>query len=72
VQSVRSVSATIAGISASAQQQSQELGEVSSAVAQLDELTQRNAALVEQSAAAAEGLRERAERLQGLVAGFRC
>ena len=37
---------------------------------QLDQMTQQNAALVEQSAAAAESLREQAARLSSLVATF--
>ena len=40
------------------------------AVAQLDQMTQQNAALVEESAAAAESLREQAERLYGVVGTF--
>ena len=42
-----------------------------SAVADLDGMTQQNAALVEQSAAAAESLREQAERLGQVVSTFR-
>jgi len=41
------------------------------AVTQLDQMTQQNAALVEESAAAAESLREQAQRLAGVVATFR-
>ena len=41
------------------------------AIAQLDEVTQQNAALVEQSAAAAESLRLQAARMAELVAVFR-
>jgi methyl-accepting chemotaxis protein len=37
----------------------------------MDQTTQRNAALVEQSAAAAEGLRQEAQRLVDVVAAFR-
>ena len=40
-------------------------------MAQLDQMTQQNAALVEESSAAAHGLREQAERLAGLVEAFR-
>jgi methyl-accepting chemotaxis protein len=41
------------------------------AVTQLDQMTQQNAALVEESAAAAESLREQAQRLAGVVGTFR-
>jgi hypothetical protein len=44
---------------------------VNTAVTQLDQMTQQNAALVEESAAAAESLREQATRLAELVAAFR-
>lgn len=47
------------------------IGQVSSAVAQLDRMTQQNAALVEPSAAAAESLKDQAARLNGLVGTFR-
>ena len=41
------------------------------AVAQLDQVTQQNAALVEESAAAAESLRSQAQRLAEVVGSFR-
>ena len=41
------------------------------AVANLDDMTQRNAALVEQSAAAAESLKDQARSLSVLVGEFR-
>jgi methyl-accepting chemotaxis protein len=44
---------------------------VNAAVTQLDQMTQQNAALVEQSAAAAESLREQAQRLAEVVSTFR-
>jgi methyl-accepting chemotaxis protein len=40
-------------------------------VTNLDQMTQQNAALVEQSAAAAESLRDQAERLQRAVGTFK-
>jgi methyl-accepting chemotaxis protein len=51
--------------------QSQGLGEVNQSVTRLDEMTQQNAALVEQSAASAEGLRDQARELQALVKRFK-
>ena len=47
------------------------IGEVSMAVSHLDQLTQQNAALVEESAAAAEALKQQAERLAAAVGAFR-
>jgi len=71
VSSVRRVSDIIGEITSAASEQSQGIGEVNSAVGQLDQMTQQNAALVEESAAAAESLKEQAKRLMTLVATFR-
>ncbi|HEY1090149.1 MAG TPA: methyl-accepting chemotaxis protein, partial [Burkholderiaceae bacterium] len=51
--------------------QTQGVGQVGDAVAQLDQVTQQNAALVEESASAAESLKHQAARLAELVARFR-
>jgi methyl-accepting chemotaxis protein len=71
VQSVQRVSDIIGEITAAAGEQSQGIGGVNDSVNQLDQMTQQNASLVEQSAAAGESLREQARRLQALVASFR-
>lgn len=71
VTDVQRVNDIIGEISSAASGQSQELGNVNAAVIQLDQMTQQNAALVEQSAAAAESLREQSQRLVQLVAAFR-
>jgi len=71
VASVQRVSDIIGEITAAAAEQSQGIGQVNSAVNQLDRMTQQNAALVEQSAAAAASLREQAQRLAGAVASFK-
>ena len=47
------------------------IGQVGDAVSQLDQVTQQNAALVEQSAAAAESLKGQADRLAEAVDVFR-
>ncbi|MEW6708179.1 MAG: chemotaxis protein, partial [Pseudomonadota bacterium] len=47
------------------------IGQVNTAVTQLDQMTQQNAALVEESAAAAESLKDQAHKLAGMVAAFR-
>ena len=71
VASVQRVSDMIGEITAAASEQIAGIGQVNTAVTQLDQMTQQNAALVEQSAAAAESLREQAARLSQTVAAFR-
>jgi methyl-accepting chemotaxis protein len=71
VGSVQQVSDIIGEISAAAAEQSNGIGQVNTAVSELDQMTQQNAALVEQSAAAAESLREQAQRLAQVVSAFK-
>jgi len=71
VSSVKRVSEIMAQINAAAEAQSSGIGSVNAAVGELDQMTHQNAALVEQSAAAAESLREQAQRLEQAVAVFR-
>ncbi|WP_114968096.1 methyl-accepting chemotaxis protein [Rhodoferax ferrireducens] len=71
VSSVQRVSDIIGEITAAAAEQSNGIDEVNTSVVQLDQMTQQNAALVEQSAAAAESLREQAERLAQVVGTFK-
>jgi len=70
VADVERVSSVVRDICSAASSQSAGLGEVNTAVHQLDDATQQNAALVEQSTAAAESLREQAQGLQELVNRF--
>jgi len=63
VSQVQRVSDLIAEISAAAGEQSTGIGLVTSSVGELDQVTQQNAALVEQSAAAAESLKQQSQRL---------
>ncbi len=70
VASVQRVADIIGEISAAAAEQSGGLAQVNGAVGSLDQMTQQNAALVEQSAAAAESLREQAARLTEVLSGF--
>ncbi len=71
VASVQRVSDIIGEISAASREQSSGIAQVNSAVADLDRMTQQNAALVEQSAAAAHSLEDQARRLTQVVATFR-
>ena len=70
VASVRRVSDLIGEITASSGEQRDGIAQVSQAVTQLDQMTQQNAALVEQSSAAAAAMREQAGRLAEAVAVF--
>jgi methyl-accepting chemotaxis protein len=71
VASVQRVTDIIGEISAAASEQSQGIGAINGAVTELDRMTQQNAALVEESAAAAESLKEQAKRLAAVVSKFR-
>jgi methyl-accepting chemotaxis protein len=71
VASVRRVSDVVAEISAASSEQSTGIEEVNKAIVQMDEVTQQNAALVEQAAAAASALQEQAANLAGVVSVFR-
>ncbi len=71
VAQVRRVSDLIGEIGAAAQEQSQGIGQINQAVAQLDQVTQQNAALVEESAAAADSLNQQARNLVGAVSAFK-
>jgi len=71
VAQVRRVNDLIGEISAATLEQSQGIGQVGDAVSQLDKVTQQNAALVEESAAAAESLSQQARRLVEAVGAFR-
>ena len=71
VGSVRRVSGIIHEITASAAEQSDNIGHISQSVTQLDQMTQQNAALVEQSTAASESLREQALQLTRAVSQFK-
>jgi methyl-accepting chemotaxis protein len=66
----RQVSALIGAISAAASEQTGGISQVNDAVTQLDQVTQQNAALVEESAAAAESLKHQAIALNKVVSRF--
>jgi methyl-accepting chemotaxis protein len=68
--SVKKVDEIITEITAASQEQSDRIEEVNRAVGQMDEITQQNAALVEQAAAASESMGEQARDLSELVGFF--
>jgi methyl-accepting chemotaxis protein len=71
VSSIHSVTAIMSEISAASIEQTSGIEQVNQAITQMDDVTQQNAALVEQAAAAAESLEEQAQQLSGAVASFK-
>ena len=71
VASVRQVNDIIARISVASNEQAEGIAEVNLAVGQMDDMTQQNAALVEQAAAAASSLHEQTVNLARAVSVFR-
>jgi methyl-accepting chemotaxis protein len=71
VSSIRRVSDIVSEISAASSQQSSGVAQVGQAITRMDQGTQQNAALVEQSAAAADSLKQQAEQLVSAVAVFK-
>jgi methyl-accepting chemotaxis protein len=71
VQSVQRVTDIIAEIAAASHEQSQGIDQINQAIADMDGVTQQNAALVEESAAAASSMRSQAEQLAQRVSVFR-
>lgn len=71
VAGVREVGDEIAEISRAGKEQAASVAEVAGAVTQMDQITQSNAALAEESASSAAGLAEQAARLETLTRAFR-
>ncbi|CAG2152459.1 methyl-accepting chemotaxis protein [Cupriavidus numazuensis] len=71
VEAVKRVTDIMGEISAASAEQSAGIEQVNQAVTQMDSVTQQNAALVEEAAAAAGSLEEQAQRLKQAVATFR-
>ncbi|MDD0809603.1 methyl-accepting chemotaxis protein [Curvibacter sp. RS43] len=71
VNQVKRVSSLISEISNASQEQSSGISQIGDAVNQLDQVTQQNAALVEESAAAADSLKTQSQRLADLVSVFK-
>ena len=68
--SVQNVAELIAEIAAASKEQSEGITQVTAAITQMDEMTQSNASLVEQAAAASQAMGAQAEELTSLVAYF--
>ncbi|MDC6168820.1 MULTISPECIES: methyl-accepting chemotaxis protein [unclassified Roseateles] len=71
VSSVQRVSDIIGEISAASREQSDGINQINAAVTQLDQMTQQNAALVEEAASAAESLKDQSGRLSTAIGVFR-
>ena len=70
VSQVAEINSVVAEIAASAQEQATGLAQVNTAINQMDQLTQQNAAMVEQSTAASHALAGEAEQLAELIGRF--
>src|SRR5262249_3836401 len=70
VRSVQRVTDIMSEIAAASTEQSTGIEQVNTAVAQMDQVTQQNAALVEQATAAAQAMADQAESLKAAVAIF--
>jgi methyl-accepting chemotaxis protein len=71
VTSVQRVTGIMSEIMAASQEQSFGIAQVNTAITQMDTVTQQNAALVEEAAAAAQAMQEQAASLSKVVSVFR-
>ncbi|MCU6434883.1 methyl-accepting chemotaxis protein [Undibacterium sp. Jales W-56] len=71
VESVKRVSDIISEITAAGAEQSSGIDQINTAIAQMDQVTQQNAALVEEAAAAASALQDQAANLSEVVSVFK-
>ncbi len=70
VAAVQKVTEMIAGISIASEEQSEGIEQVNKAITQMDEMTQQNAALVEEASAAGESMAEQANGMRQLLSFF--
>ena len=71
VEAVNQVDKVIQGIASAAQEQTSGINQVNVAVSQMDEMTQHNAALVEEAAAASEAMADQATKMQSILSFFK-
>lgn len=71
VASVKRVTDIMSEITQASQEQSDGIEQINRAISQMDEVTQQNASLVEQAAAASESMKEKADTLAQVVSVFR-
>lgn len=71
IASIKHATDLITDISASSKEQSEGIEQINQAIAQMDQMTQENSALVEQNAAASQALQSQAEQLSALMGRFK-
>ncbi|WP_333873982.1 methyl-accepting chemotaxis protein [Methylobacter sp.] len=71
IDAIQGVTAIMTGISTASDEQNADISQVNQAIRKMDTVTQQNAALVEQSAAAAESLEEQAQNLALVIGDFK-
>ena len=71
VRSIDEVTLIMNEITAASEEQTAGIEQVNTAIVEMDRVTQQNAALVEEAAAAADAMREQAGQLHAVVATFR-
>jgi hypothetical protein len=71
VGSIQRVADIMSEITAASQEQTAGIEQINQAISQMDNVTQQNASLVEEAAAASEALQEQAGKLSALVSVFR-
>ncbi|WP_417795571.1 methyl-accepting chemotaxis protein [Terasakiella pusilla] len=70
VESIKRVADIVSEIAAASQEQASGVGEINAAITQMDEMTQQNAALVEESSASARSLEDQSEKMMRLMSFF--
>ncbi|MDX2205112.1 MAG: methyl-accepting chemotaxis protein [Hyphomicrobiaceae bacterium] len=70
VAQVREINEIVIGIAASAKEQATGIGEVNTAINQMDQMTQQNATMVEEATAASHAMAEKAQELATLIGRF--
>lgn len=70
VESIKRVADIVSEIAAASQQQAAGVGEINAAITQMDEMTQQNAALVEESSASARSLEDQSDKMMRLMSFF--
>ena len=71
VAAIAKVTTVVSEIASASREQSEGIAQVNRAIMQMDQITQQNAALVEEAASAAKSLEDQADSLTGTVAFFR-
>jgi methyl-accepting chemotaxis protein len=71
VTNARQINTSLSEIAIAAREQAGGVGQVGQSIQELDRSTQQNAALVEETTAAATALRQQADALQAEIANFR-